>query len=96
VVFFKKVKNLEEAIELTNSVETGNASTIYTGNGKWAREFQYRINAGNIGINIGVVAPMAFYPFAGMKDSFFGDLHPQANDVIEFFTDKKVIISRWW
>jgi len=96
VVFFKKVKNLDEAIKLTNSVKTGNASTIYTGNGKWAREFQYRINAGNIGINIGVVAPMAFYPFAGMKDSFFGDLHPQANDVIEFFTDKKVIISRWW
>lgn len=96
VVFLKKVKDLDEAIELANSVETGNASTIYTGNGHWAREFRNRIEAGNIGINVGIVAPMAFYPFAGMKDSFFGDLHPQAEDVIEFFTDKKVIISRWW
>jgi len=96
VVCLNKVKDFNEAIDMANSVSTGNASTIYTNNGKWAREFQYRINAGNVGINVGVVAPMAFYPFAGMKDSFFGDLHPQAQDVIDFFTDKKVVISRWW
>ncbi len=96
VICLKKVKDLDEAIEMANSVSTGNAATIYTGNGKWAREFQYRIEAGNVGINVGVVGPMSFYPFAGMKDSFFGDLHPQSQEVVDFFTDKKVVISRWW
>ena len=96
VVFLKRAKDLDDAINIANSVSFGNASTIYTNNGKWAREYRYRIKAGNIGINVGIAAPMAFYQFAGMKDSFFGDLHPQANDVIEFFTDKKIIISRWY
>ena len=96
VVCLKKVKNLDEAIDLANSSRFGNAVTIYTESGKEAREFQSRIECGNVGINVGVVAPMAFYPFAGMKDSFFGDLHGQAQDAIDFFTHKKVVVSRWW
>ena len=96
VVCLKRVKDFNEAINLVNSSRFGNAATIYTENGKWAREFQYRTQCGNIGINVGVVAPMSFYPFAGMKDSFFGDLHGQAQDAIDFFTHKKVVISRWW
>ena len=96
VVCLKKVKNLDEAINLANSSRFGNAVTIYTESGKGAREFQSRIECGNVGINVGVVAPMAFYPFAGMKDSFFGDLHGQAQDAIDFFTHKKVVVSRWW
>jgi len=96
VVCLKKVKDLDEAINLANSSRFGNAVTIYTENGKWARQFQNRIECGNVGINVGVVAPMAFYPFAGMKDSFLGDLHGQAEDTIDFFTHKKVVISRWW
>jgi len=96
VVCLKKAKDLDEAINLTNSSRFGNAVTIYTESGKWARQFQSRIECGNVGINVGVVAPMAFYPFAGMKDSFLGELHGQAQDAIDFFTHKKVVISRWW
>jgi len=96
VVCLKKVKNLDEAINLANSSRFGNAVTIYTESGRWAREFQSRIECGNVGINVGVVAPMAFYPFAGMKDSFFGDLHGQGQDAVDFFTHKKVVVSRWW
>jgi len=96
IVCIKKVKDFEEAIELANSSKFGNAATIYTENGWWAREFQSKSECGNVGINVGIVAPMSFYPFAGMKDSFFGDLHPQAEDVIRFFTDSKVVISRWY
>jgi malonate-semialdehyde dehydrogenase (acetylating)/methylmalonate-semialdehyde dehydrogenase len=95
VVCLKKAKNLDEAINLVNSSRFGNAVTIYTERGEWAREFQNRVECGNVGINVGIAAPMAFYPFAGMKDSFFGDLHGQAQDAIDFFTHKKVVISRW-
>ena len=91
----KKVESLDEAIRLINSSHYGNAATIYTQNGAWAREFRYRVEAGNVGINVGIVAAMAFYPFAGMKDSFFGDLHGQGKDVLDFFTDRKLIIERW-
>jgi malonate-semialdehyde dehydrogenase (acetylating)/methylmalonate-semialdehyde dehydrogenase len=73
----------------------GNAASLFTTSGKWAREFKYRVQAGNIGINIGIAAPSASFPFSGMKDSFFGDLHGQGRDAIEFFTDRKVVISRW-
>ncbi|MCD6219441.1 CoA-acylating methylmalonate-semialdehyde dehydrogenase [Candidatus Calescamantes bacterium] len=96
VVCIKRVKSLQEAISIANSSKFGNAATIYTQNGRWARQFQYKIECGNVGINVGIVAPMAFYPFAGMKDSFFGDLHGQAQDAIDFFTHKKVVISRWF
>jgi malonate-semialdehyde dehydrogenase (acetylating)/methylmalonate-semialdehyde dehydrogenase len=91
-----KAKDLDEAIDIIHANPYGNASSIYTSSGKWAREFKYRVQCGNIGINIGIVAPMAFFPFGGTKDSFFGDLHGQGRDAINFFTEKKIVISRWF
>ncbi|MEM4588774.1 MAG: CoA-acylating methylmalonate-semialdehyde dehydrogenase [Thermoplasmata archaeon] len=90
------VNNFDEALEIINKSRYGNASSIYTTSGKYAREYVMSVKAGNVGVNIGVAAPIAFYPFAGMKDSFFGDLHPQGGlDHILFFTDSKVVISRF-
>ncbi len=88
--------NLDKAIEMIHSSRFGNAASIFTSNGKWAREFQYRVMCGNIGINIGINAPMAFFPFSGMKESFFGTLHGQGQEVIRFFTESKVVIQRWF
>ena len=90
-----RAKDLDEAIEMANRSNFGNANSIFTSSGKAAREFQYRIETGNVGINIGIVAPMAFFPFSGMKDSFFGVLHGQGRDAIRFFTESKVVIQRW-
>ena len=89
------VDALEEAIDVMNASPYGNAATIYTSSGKHARDFRRGVRAGNIGINVGVAAPMAYFPFGGMKDSFFGDLHPQSRDAIRFFTESKVVITRW-
>ena len=91
-----RAQDLDEAINMANSSNFGNAQSIFTSSGKDAREFQYRIEAGNIGVNIGIVAPMAFFPFGGMKDSFFGVLHGQGKDAIRFFTESKVIVQRWF
>jgi malonate-semialdehyde dehydrogenase (acetylating)/methylmalonate-semialdehyde dehydrogenase len=91
-----RAKDLDEAIEMANRSNFGNANSIFTSNGKAAREFQYRIETGNVGINVGIVAPMAFFPFSGMKDSFFGVLHGQGRDAIRFFTESKVVIQRWF
>jgi malonate-semialdehyde dehydrogenase (acetylating)/methylmalonate-semialdehyde dehydrogenase len=91
-----RAEDFEEALSIVERIRYGNAATLYTSSGKWAREFQYRVRCGNIGINVGVVAPVAAFPFAGMKDSFFGDLHGQGRDAIQFFTDRKVVISRWF
>lgn len=96
VVSIVQAEDLDEAIDIIHANPYGNASSIFTSSGKWAREFKYRVRCGNIGINIGIVAPMAFFPFSGMKDSFFGDLHGQGRDAIDFFTEKKVVISRWF
>lgn len=90
-----RAKNLDEAIEMIHSNPYGNSSAIFTQNGKWAREFIYRVKAGNVGVNIGIVAPMSFFPFGGMKQSFFGVLHGQ-KECIDFFTDRKVVIQRWF
>ncbi len=95
VISIVRVPDLDAAIELANSSRFGNASSIYTSSGKAAREYRYRVQGGNIGINIGVPAPMAYFPFGGYKDSFFGDLHGQGKDGINFFTERKVIITRW-
>ncbi len=95
VVAIVRVKNLREAIDLANASAYGNASSIYTTNGKAAREYRYHVKAGNIGINLGVAAPMAYFPFGGRKLSFFGDLHGQGRDAVEFFTERKVVITRW-
>ena len=91
-----RVEDLNEAIDMVNSSRYGNASTVYTSSGKTAREYRYRVNCGNIGINVGIVAPMAFFPFGGRKESFFGTLHGQGTDAIQFFTDRKIVIERWF
>jgi malonate-semialdehyde dehydrogenase (acetylating) / methylmalonate-semialdehyde dehydrogenase len=88
--------SLDEAIALIHANPFGNAASIFTGNGGWARKFRYEVQCGNIGINVGIAAPMAFFPFSGMKDSFFGDLHGQGEDVIRFFTESKIVIERWF
>lgn len=90
-----RVNDFEEALKIVNASAYGNAASIFTSSGYYAREFRHRVDCGNIGINIGVAAPMAFFPFGGMKQSFFGDLHGQGRDVIEFYTEKKVLIERW-
>jgi malonate-semialdehyde dehydrogenase (acetylating)/methylmalonate-semialdehyde dehydrogenase len=87
--------DFESAVKVINSSRYGNAASIFTKNGKYAREFKYRVDAGNIGINVGVAAATASFPFGGKKESFFGDLHGQGPDAIEFFTDRKVVIERW-
>jgi malonate-semialdehyde dehydrogenase (acetylating)/methylmalonate-semialdehyde dehydrogenase len=86
---------VEEAIKIVNESAFGNAGSIFTRDGAAARKFRYEADAGNIGINIGIAAPMAFFPFSGWKDSFFGDLHGQGKHAIEFFTQTKVVIERW-
>ena len=88
--------SLKEAIDMVHANPFGNAVSIFTGSGKWARELQYSVECGNVGVNIGIAAPMAFFPFAGMKDSFFGDLHGQGQEAIRFFTESKVVIQRWF
>ena len=96
VIPIVRVKTLDEAIDIIHVNPYGNASSIFTSSGKSAREYQYRVNAGNIGINIGVAAPIATFPFSGMKDSFLGDLHGQGKDAVDFFTENKVVITRWF
>lgn len=89
------VESLDQAIELVNDSRYGNMACIFTGSGAAARKFRYEAEVGNMGINIGIAAPMAFFPFSGWKDSFFGDLHGQSLDALEFFTQKKVVAERW-
>jgi len=90
-----RVKTLEEAIEICNESPFHNGHAIFTSNGKAARQFQYDVISGNVGINIGIVAPMAFYPFSGMAGSFLGVLHTQGKEAVRFFTESKVCIHRW-
>ena len=89
------VETVDEAIALINQGHYGNMACLFTNSGPAARKFRYEADAGNIGINVGVAAPMAFFPFSGWKDSFFGDLHGQSMDAVEFFTQKKVVVERW-
>jgi len=89
------VNSLEDAIDLVNKGRYGNMACIFTGSGAAARKFRYEAEVGNMGINIGIAAPMAFFPFSGWRDSFFGDLHGQGLDAVEFFTQKKVVAERW-
>ncbi|MGB2581269.1 MAG: CoA-acylating methylmalonate-semialdehyde dehydrogenase [Thermoplasmata archaeon] len=96
VVAFMAMDTLDDAIEFINSSPFGNAASIYTQSGRSAKDLRYKVNAGNIGINVGVVAAMAFFPFGGFKDSFFGDLHGQGRDAVTFYTDRKVVITRWF
>ena len=90
------VKSLDEAIALMRAHPNANATSIFTSSGKAAREFAKHATASMVGVNIGVAAPMAYFPFGGAKDSFFGDLKAHGRDGFEFYTDKKVTISRWF
>jgi len=96
VLAIVRAKDLDEALTIINASRYGNATSIFTTSGKAVRQFKYSVQAGMIGVNIGVAAPMAFFTFTGWKDSFFGDLHAHGSDAIQFFTEKKVIISRWF
>ncbi len=89
------VDTLDQAIALVNSGDYGNMACLFTTSGASARQFRYEADAGNIGINVGVAAPMAFFPFSGWKKSFFGDLHAQGRHGVEFYTQTKVVVERW-
>jgi malonate-semialdehyde dehydrogenase (acetylating)/methylmalonate-semialdehyde dehydrogenase len=91
-----RVKTLDDAIALVNRSPFGNATAIFTASGKSAREYSSRCEVGMVGVNVGVAAPMAFFPFAGWKNSFFGDLHAHGKDAVGFYTEQKVIMSRWF
>ncbi len=95
VVSLRRAGGLQDSLDIIDESPFGNAASIYTNNGGAAREFAARVDIGNVGVNVGVAAPMAFFPFSGRKGSFFGDLHGQAGDAVRFFTDPKVIVSRW-
>lgn len=95
VISMMHAETVDDAINLINSGAYGNMACLFTTSGASARKFKYEAEAGNIGINIGVAAPMAFFPFSGWKDSFFGDLHGQGKNAFEFFTRQKVVVERW-
>jgi malonate-semialdehyde dehydrogenase (acetylating)/methylmalonate-semialdehyde dehydrogenase len=88
-------KDLDEAMDFLEKNPYGNQASLFTSSGSAARRFRYEAPAGNIGINIGVAAPMAYFPFSGWKDSFFGIMHGQGRDAVEFYTEKKVVVERW-
>jgi malonate-semialdehyde dehydrogenase (acetylating)/methylmalonate-semialdehyde dehydrogenase len=90
------VGTLDEALGIIERLPYGNAASIFTQDGRAAREFRYRAPVGNVGINVGVAAPVAYFPFGGWKESFFGTLHGQGRDAVAFFTDHKIVISRWF
>jgi malonate-semialdehyde dehydrogenase (acetylating)/methylmalonate-semialdehyde dehydrogenase len=95
VAGINRARDLDEAVEMMHASRYGNACSIFTTSGKAARDFRYRAGISMIGVNIGVAAPMAFFPFGGSKASFYGDLKAQGRDAISFFTDQRVVISRW-
>jgi len=90
-----RAKDLDDAVGVVNGSEFGNATSIFTGSGAEGREFAARAQTGMVGINVGVPAPSAFFPFAGWKGSFFGDLHALGRDAVRFYTETKVVTSRW-
>jgi malonate-semialdehyde dehydrogenase (acetylating)/methylmalonate-semialdehyde dehydrogenase len=96
VLSVMRVETLDDAINLVNSSPFGNTTSIFTGDGKAARDYASRIECGMVGVNIGVAAPMAFFPFSGWKQSFFGDLHAHGKDAIAFYTEQKVVMTRWF
>jgi malonate-semialdehyde dehydrogenase (acetylating)/methylmalonate-semialdehyde dehydrogenase len=96
VLTIVNVETLDEAIEVVNSSRFGNGTSIFTESGASVRRYRHEVEAGMIGVNIGVAAPVAFFPFSGWKDSFLGDLHAHGPDAVEFFTRKKTVTSRWF
>jgi len=95
VLSVMRVQTIDEAIEYVNRSAYGNMACLFTRDGLAARRFRYEAEVGNVGINVGVAAPMAYFPFSGWKESFFGDLHAQGRDAIDFYTEKKVVVERW-
>jgi malonate-semialdehyde dehydrogenase (acetylating)/methylmalonate-semialdehyde dehydrogenase len=95
VLSLMHANDIDEAIALVNGRAYGNMACIFTSSGATARQFRYEVDAGNVGINIGVAAPMAFFPFSGWNESFFGDLHAQGRHGVEFYTQTKVVVERW-
>jgi malonate-semialdehyde dehydrogenase (acetylating)/methylmalonate-semialdehyde dehydrogenase len=95
VLSVMRADTVEAAIDLVNHSAYGNMACLFTSSGAAARQFRYEARVGNVGINVGVAAPMAYFPFSGWKDSFFGDLHAQGRDAIDFYTEKKVVVERW-
>jgi malonate-semialdehyde dehydrogenase (acetylating) / methylmalonate-semialdehyde dehydrogenase len=95
VAALTRVESIDDAIELMHEVEYGNATSIFTSSGRAAREFRYHAGISMIGVNVGVAAPMAFFPFGGSRGSFFGDLKAQGSDAVAFYTDRRVVMSRW-
>jgi malonate-semialdehyde dehydrogenase (acetylating)/methylmalonate-semialdehyde dehydrogenase len=95
VLSLMSAKSLDEAIQIVNSRSYGNMACIFTGDGASARRFRNEVNSGNVGFNIGVAAPIAYFPFSGWGNSFFGDLHAQSRHAVEFYTQTKVVIERW-
>jgi len=96
VISIVRAKDLDEVIDLINTRGFGNAACIYTSSGAAAREFKYRVKPSMIGINIGIAAPMSFFPFGGAGDSMFGDTKGHGQEIFNFFTDTKVVIQRWF
>ena len=90
-----RVDSIEDAVAFVNSGEFGNMACLFTNDGRAARRFRHEVLTGNVGINVGVAAPMAFFPFSGWRGSFFGDLHAQGAHAIEFYTQTKVVVERW-
>lgn len=90
-----RAKDLDEALHFVNRSSYGNAASIFTRSGAAARKFRYYVQAGMLGINVGVAAPMAWFPFTGWKNSFYGDLHATGKDAVRFYTEVKMVTSRW-
>ncbi len=95
VVSIVRVNDLEEAVDLVNTRNYANAACIYTNSGAAAREFKYRVTPSMVGVNIGIAAPMSFFPFGGAGASMFGDVKGHGQEIFQFFTDTKVVIERW-
>ena len=95
VLALARAADLDEALEFVNGSRYGNASVIFTSSGGSAREYRYGVEAGMIGVNVGVAAPVAWFPFSGWKDSIDGDLHANGEDAVRFYTRTKVVTSRW-
>jgi malonate-semialdehyde dehydrogenase (acetylating)/methylmalonate-semialdehyde dehydrogenase len=95
VLALVRAADFETALEIVNESAYGNAASLFTSSGREAREYRRRAAAGNLGVNVGTAAPMAFFHFGGQDDSFFGDLHAQGDDAIRFYTDETVYIERW-
>jgi malonate-semialdehyde dehydrogenase (acetylating)/methylmalonate-semialdehyde dehydrogenase len=95
VLSLHHVSSIEDALAVVNHGAYGNMACLFTRSGEAARRFRSDADVGNVGVNVGVAAPMAFFPFSGARESFYGDLHGQGRDAVRFFTQEKVVVERW-